>query len=172
MKRTQILTAAAIVAVGISGAIAVAANVGIMNAADNSTVGGVASAADLMPTDTQVVDVYLGPDNTTATGGQEFSVDVAGTVTVSSSSVGVIRLDGVAAASGWSWTLTQTDSSALLVTFTDGARTLEFTATAAADGTITAKVNEPVVVAAAPSQNGGGEHEDDDDEYEGGEDDD
>ena len=172
MKRTQILTAAAIVAVGISGAIAVAANVGIMNAADNSTVGGVAAATDLMPTDTQVVDVYLGPDNTTATGGQEFSVDTAGTVTVSSSTVGAIRLDSVAPTAGWSWTLTQTDTSSLLVTFTNGSRTLEFTATAGTDGTITAKVNEPVVVAATtPSQsNGGGEHEDD--EYEGGEDDD
>lgn len=170
MKRTQILTAAAVMAVGISGAIAVAANVGIMNAADNSTVGGVASAADLMPTDTQVVDVYLGPDSTTPSGGQQFSVDVAGTVTVSASA-GAIRLDGVAPAAGWSWALTQTDSSSLLVTFTDGTRTLEFTATAASDGTITAQVNEPVVAAAAPSYNGGGEHEDDD-EYEGGEDDD
>jgi len=171
MKRTQILTAAAVMAVGISGAIAVAANVGIMNAADNSTVGGVAAATDLLPTSTQVVDVYLGPDNTTATGGQEFSVDTAGTVTVSSSSVGAIRLDSVAPTAGWSWSLTQTDTSSLLVTFTNGSRTLEFTASAGLDGTITAKVNEPVVVAAtAPSQGGGGEHEDD--EYEGGEDDD
>jgi len=171
MKRTQILTAAAIVAVGISGAIAVAANVGIMNAADDASVGNVASATDLMPPDTQVVDVYLGPDNTTATGGQEFAVDTAGSVTVSSSAVGAIRLDSVAPAAGWSWTLTQTDTSSLLVTFTNGSRTLEFTATAGADGTIMAKVNEPVVVAAPPSQSSG-EHEDDDDEYEGGEDDD
>ena len=86
-----------------------------------------------------------------------------------------LRLDQVAPAAGWSWTLAQSDPTALLVTMTNGTRTFEFTATTTADGNIAASVNEPIVTP-APATNTGGYHDDDDadehEEYEGGEDDD
>ncbi len=169
MKRNQILTAAAILAVGISGAIAVAANVGIMNAADTNTVGNVTSATDLLTSNTQVVDVYLGSESVPG-GGQQFTVDAAGTVTVSSSA-NTVRLDQVVPTTGWTWSLSQSTTDTLMVSFTNGTRTVEFTATADANGTITANVSEPTIVlppANQPSNNGGG----DDDEHEGGGDDD
>ncbi|CAB4362278.1 MAG: hypothetical protein F2681_04690 [Actinobacteria bacterium] len=169
MKRNQILTAAAILAVGVSGAVAVAANVGIMNAADSNSVGNVTSATDLLTNNTQVVDVYLGSDSVPG-GGQQFTVDIAGAVTVSSST-SKIRLDQVEPTTGWTWSLSQSQADTLMVSFTNGTRTIEFTATADANGTITASVNEPTIVlppANQPSNNGG--H--DDDEYEGGGDDD
>ena len=74
---------------------------------------------------------------------------------------------------GWSWTLAQSDPSALAVTMTNGTRTFEFTAATTADGNVAAAVDEPIVTAASAG-NGGGHHDDEDehDEYEGGEDDD
>ncbi len=171
--RNRLVTIASIAAVGITGAIAVGANVGILNASNNSNVGQVSAAGDLLPPTTQVVDVYLDATTTTTSvavaGGQEFAVDTAGTATVSATSSS-IRLDSVAPAVGWSWSMVQPNPSQLTVTFTNGTRTLEFTATAAPDGTISANVNEPIVTASPAPSAGSGGHESH--EYEGGGDDD
>jgi hypothetical protein len=119
---------------------------------------------------------------------QQFTVDVAGTVGVAATDSG-LRLDGVAPAPGWSWTLTQSDPGSLIVTMTNGSRTFEFGAASAPDGTIAASVSEPIAAAAPVAGVGGdgdhpdGDHGDDEDdhgdhgdddheEYEGGEDDD
>ncbi len=91
-----------------------------------------------------------------------------------------LRLDRVIPAAGWTWSLTQTIPTELMVTMTDGARTLEFTAVATADGSVAASVNEPIVSPAPPAVNAGvydntsheGEQDDEHEEYEGGEDDD
>ncbi len=58
----------------------------------------------------------------------------------------------------------------MAVTFTDGTRTLEFTATVGPDGTVTGDVTE--TTAAAPTTQRSSNHESDDHDYEGGESDD
>lgn len=184
--RTRLITIASIVAVGVAGATAVSANMGILSAASDTSVGTVSVAGDLTPPADSVIDVYL-PDTTStavtapsttaasaavAPGVQEFAVDVAGTVAVASTADG-LRLDSVTPAAGWTWTLTQSSPADLMVTMTDGVRTLEFVAAKTADGNVTASVNEPVVTPAPPAANtgGSGEHEEHE-EYEGGDDDD
>lgn len=183
--RTRLITIVSIVAVGLAGATAVSANMGILDAASNSTVGTVSAAGDLTTPANQVIDVYLPADtSTTATpttapaaaspAVQEFAVDVAGTVAVASTDAG-LRLDSVRPTAGWRWSLSQTSQSELMVTMTDGARTLEFVATTTVDGNIAANVNEPIVTPAPPAAGNGGYEDDDEgehDEYEGGEDDD
>lgn len=185
--RTRLITIVSIVAVGLAGATAVSANIGILDTASDSPVGNASVIGDLSTPSTQVVDVYLPdtaagavPATTLSTGGlgvQQFAVDVAGTVTVAATDAG-LRLDRVDPAAGWSWSLSQSDSAALLVTMSNGTRTFEFTASTTADGNIAASVSEPIVTP-APAANSGGyddeddEHEDDEhEEYEGGEDDD
>jgi hypothetical protein len=177
--RTRLITIASVVAIGVAGATAIGANIGILNAASNNEVGNLSAAGDLTPS-TQVVDVYLDGQGATTTlapvtpsataaGVQEFTVDTAGTVAVATTDTG-LRLDSVAPAAGWTWTLSQTSTTELMVSFTDGTRTLEFVATVSADGNIVASVNEPIVTAAPPAANngnGGGEVE-----HEGGGDDD
>jgi hypothetical protein len=189
--RTRLITIVSIVAVGLAGASAVSANIGILDSASDSPVGNASLTRDLVTPSTQVVDVYL-PDTSAATAPttaasvpgadptvQRFAIDVAGTVGIAATDAG-LRLDQVTPATGWSWTLAQSDPTALMVTMTNGARTFEFTATATGDGNIAASVNEPIVIAAPANSNGDeddDEHEDEDEhedhqEYEGGEDDD
>jgi hypothetical protein len=173
--RTRLITIVSILAVGVAGATAVGANIGILNAASESNVGSV-TAGDLTA-DTQVVDVYLpaAAASTTiapATGAvaQEFAVDAAGSVTVAATDTG-LRFDRATPTLGWTWNLTQTSQDSLMVTFTNGTRTLEFTASKNADGTIAAAVNEPIITA-APATGGGGGSSEGDDGHEGGGDDD
>ena len=173
--RTKLITFASVAAVAVAGAIAVGANLGILNAAADTNVGSLSATGDTAQA-AQVVYVD-DPAPTTAavaagTGSQQFSVDAAGTVSVSSSPTSM-HLDSVAPTSGWTWSLAQTDASHLTVTFTDGTRTLEFVAEAGADGTVAASVNEPIATAAASANNGDDESEHEEhEEYEGGEDDD
>jgi hypothetical protein len=192
--RTSLITAAAIAGVVFAGAVAVGANIGILDAADNSEIGSLSAAGDLVPANTQVVDVYLDEPTTTtpattsttqesaaqdSAGAQEFAVDAAGTVGVIPTAGGV-RLGDVVANPGWTWSLAQSDPSALTVAFTDGARTLNFTASIGPDGTITAAVEEPIVSVSpsAPPAKYQGDDDDgydddyEDEEHEGGEDDD
>ncbi len=183
--RTRLVTVLSIVAVGFAGATAVSANMGLLDAASNANVDTLSATGDLTTPSNQVIDVYL-PDPTStipsttpstiaaspavSAGIQEFTVDTAGTVAVASTANG-LRLESVTPATGWTWSLTQTSQTELMVTMTDGGRTLEFVATAMPDGNITASVDEPIVTPApAPAQaavntGGYGEHE-------GGEDDD
>jgi hypothetical protein len=202
--RTSLITAAAVAGVVFAGAVAVGANIGILSAADDSEIGSLSAAGDLVPVNTQVVDVYV-DDTTTTTpattsamqdsaakdsvaqdsaAAQEFAVDAAGTVGVIPTAGGV-RLGDVVANPGWTWSLAQSDPSALTVTFTantstTGVRSLNFTASIGPDGTITASVEEPIVSVSpttTPTQyqgddddHEGADHEDD--EHEGGDDDD
>ncbi len=185
--RTRLITIVSIVGVALAGASAVSANLGILDTASTSPVGNASVAGDLTtPTDPQVLDVYLpadttlpAPATTTApaegSNVQEFAVDIAGTVGVESTATG-LRLDQVTPAAGWTWTLSQSSPTELMVTLTNGTRTFEFTATQTADGNIAASVSEPIV-SQAPAAGSGGYGGDDDeheghDEYEGGDDDD
>ncbi len=96
--RTRLITIASIVAIGVAGATAIGANIGILNAASNNEVGNLSAAGDLTPS-TQVVDVYLDGQgrpspsaSATPSGSQRFTVDSAGTVDVSADG-GTPRVD-------------------------------------------------------------------------------
>jgi hypothetical protein len=182
--RTNLITIASIAGVAAAGAFAISANVGILNAADNSKLGQLSAAGAATTPNTQVVDVYLDGSATTATAAgviattagdpaavQRFTVDAAGTIAVVANG-GSLRLDSVDPTSGWTWSLAQNQPTQLTVTFTNGTRTLEFVAGLGPDGSVTANVNEPAATAAATTapSNGGSGH--DGHEYEGGEDDD
>lgn len=179
------LTAASIGAVGLAGLFAVGANLGILTSSEQRDVGNVSAAGDLVPADTRVVDVYLdepGPAPTSTTvapaGSQRFAVDAAGTVDVSAGA-GRARLDLVTPARGWTARSVSARGADVAVAFTDGDRTLQFTATAGADGTVTGDVTESAATPTArpgtrPADDEDHEdrHEDDDHGYEGGDDDD
>jgi hypothetical protein len=173
--RTKIITAASIGAVALASLFAIGANLGILSGADQSKVGTVLAAGDLVPA-TQVVDVYLDAQgnpitsaSTTPSGSQRFTVDSAGTVDVSAGG-GTPRVDLVTPASGWTATPATSTGTAVAVTFTDGTRTLEFTATIGPDGTVTGDVTE--TTAAAPTTQRSSNYESDGHDYEGGESDD
>ncbi len=170
------MTTVAIVGVVLAGAAAVAANVGILSAADDSDLGEL-SAVTVAP---QVVDVYVtdpaATSSTTATTVptgtetvQDFVVDVAGTATIVStpSSIGIA---GLAPAPGWTATPTASTASAVTAEFTDGIRVLSFRAELAPNGDVQASVTDVTPVAApAPASaasSGGTQYEDDDDDDE------
>ena len=174
--RTKIITAASVGAVVLASLFAIGANLGILTSADQAKVGTVAAAGDLLPSTTQVVDVYLDKqgsplptDRSQASGSRRFTVDAAGTVDVSAPG-GTPRVDLVTPATGWSATPATATGTSVAVTFTDGTRTLDFTATVGPDGTVTGDVVE--ATAAAPTSPRDDHHESDDHEYEGGESDD
>lgn len=163
MQRTTTITAAAIAGVVLAGTAAIAANIGILTAADDKGQLGAMTAMEPAPsTEPQVVDVYLDdlesttpPEPVLATldsapGSQDFLVDDAGLVSIVQTSDG-IRLSGVAANPGWTWKLSQESSAVLRVTFTDGRRTLELSAMGGPDGPIAAAVDEIILTTSPPS---------------------
>lgn len=193
--RTRLITVVSVFAVGLAGAAALSANLGILQTASDSPVGNISATGDLAGP-TQVIDVVL-PDTTAAAvsaiaapgadpAAQQFAVDVAGTVSVLATDAG-LRLDGVVPAAGWTWNLAQSEPMSLVVTMTNGTRTFEFAATTTGDGTIEARVSEPIVAVASAARAGGDDdhddgyddddhdrddHDDEHEEYEGGDDDD
>lgn len=205
-RRTSLITAGAVTATVLAGTTAVAANIGILNSADEGPIGDLSAIADVAVTapadqarEPQVVDVYIEepiasqiasttvPAAAFDTGARDFSVEDAGTVTIATTEAG-LRVVAVAANPGWEWS--GSEAGPLAVTFTGADATYVFYADVAADGSVTARVEQPivqtVVVPAAPGtatgyEEGGyededdGEYEyeeDDDDEHEGGDDDD
>ena len=144
--RTRLITAASIVAVVLAGAAAVSANVGILDSASDSSVGNASAAGDLADPSSRVLDVYLpdevddGDDDPRE---QTYEVDVAGKVTVRSTDDG-LSLDEVDPEDGWRWTSEQPDATHLVVVLTNGTRTFELHAARNDDGTITARVTEPI----------------------------
>lgn len=178
--RTKMITAASIGAVGLAGVFAVGANLGILTSTEQGDVGTVSAAGDLVPVDTRVVDVYLddpaaAPTATTSApaGSQRFEVDAAGTVDVTGVD-GRARLDLITPAPGWTARSVSAGGADVAVAFTSGDRTLEFTATASADGAVTGDVTESagVTPSARPDtrqrEDDDEQHDDEDHEYEGG----
>ncbi len=200
-RRTSFITAAAVTGVVLAGTTAVAANIGILNSANSDNVGELSATTVVatQPVDApatsiepQIVDVYiedpalavstttelLVPETAPNDRAQVFNVEAAGTVAVAPSETGVV-LDGVTAAEGWAWTMTQATPAELQVTFTSGDTTYVFTASLAADGTIAARVDQPIVqIVQAPAPSDGSsptatspsggydddDHDDDDDD--------
>lgn len=162
---TRLVTVLSIAAVGLAGATAVGANIGILDSASDSPVGKASMTGEPTTSPTRIVAA----DRSVVAGEiQQFAVDVAGTVALVSSD-SELRLEDVFPATGWTWTLVQSSENALQIIFTDGNRTLEFSATAASDGTLSTFVGEPVNTPASTvceSQEVEDDELDDDTEYE------
>ena len=171
IRKTAAITAASIAGVILAGGAAVGANIGILNAADNNSLGNLSAEAPITspsiePPTTLAPIVAVSDSNGSS---QSFTVDVAGTVEVDFDDTGV-HLSDVRTNQGWSWEETSTDSGSVAVTFTSGADTLEFSATPNDDGTINASVDRPIVTPATaqpPAVSSSRNYSDDDhDEYE------
>jgi len=182
-SRTSLITAVAVAGVLIAGTAAVAANIGILNASNDSEIGSLSATDDLVPSTTLAAGTPIllersAPTTTmpapatTVAAGASYVVDDAGTVTVNATPAGLVLLD-TGANPGWTPAATQPDAMSLRVAYDNGTRMVVFTATLNADGTIAADVTEPViVVGAAPSKPAATptttatSHSDDDDRYE------
>ena len=179
-RRTALITAGGIAAVVVAGAFAVGANIGILDASSDNQIGALAAAGDLVPTTAPAMaPITTGDGATPATAGpQTYLVDVAGTVDVGATGDGV-AVSAVVANPGWTWTAGPSDATHVQLTFTDGVRSLVFTATRA-DESIAAGVEEATSSAAsaasattAPSSyEDADDHDEREDEHEGRDDDD
>ena len=184
------MTAAAIAGVLLAGTAAVAANIGILNAADSSAIGELAVTDELLPTAGGDINAPAVPTTTVVTtppnsGVQRYAIENTGTVWIMTTTSG-LALDHVAAEAGWTPVLSQNDLRSLRVDFTNGDRTIVFTAELAADGSVVADVTEPTTVVADSAANDGAtevstiddhdaDHDEDDhdeDDHEGADDDD
>ena len=161
--RTTLITGLAIAGVVLAGTAAIAANIGILNSTDDSSIGSLTATDDLAQTSPAEVEVQLtetitsttvpAPTTTESTvpAGSSYVVADAGSVTVAATPTGLALL-GSAANPGWTAEAVQADPGTLTVTFRTGERTVVFVATLGANGEIVADVTEPIVVmGAAPS---------------------
>ena len=154
-SRTSLVTAAAIAGVLIAGTAAVAANIGILNAADSSAIGDLAATDELLPAPDADVDAPIvtmataeAPETTAATTtvpagvAQRYDIAEAGSVWVLATRSG-IALDHVVGEEGWTSGLSQSDPRVLRVDFTNGVRTIVFTAELGNGGAVLVDVTEP-----------------------------
>ena len=146
-RRTALITAASIVAVVMTGATAVGANIGILSSADESAIGNLTAVSAVAVESPAAVDppsaptVEPSPDDGVTF--QEFEADVAGRLGIEFTST-QLRLGSVFPNSGWTWESEQSSDTALEVTFISRETKMEFSATLGPDGTITAKVDQPI----------------------------
>jgi hypothetical protein len=160
-SRTSLVTAAAIAGVLIAGTAAVAANIGILNAADSSAIGDLAATDELLPapgadvdTPTVTVASVEAPETTAATTtvpantAQQYDIAETGSVWLLATRSG-IALDHVVVDEGWTSALSQSDPRVLRVDFTNGGRTIVFTAELGNDGAVLVDVTEPTTVVGA-----------------------
>ena len=176
-RRVRLITAAGITAVVVAGAFAIGANIGILDASSDDQIGALAAAGDLTPaTDAAPVPTDAPPPPRAA---QTYVVDVAGTITVEDNGHTVV-VDTVEPNPGWTWAAGPSDDTHTELTFTDGNRTLVFTATRTPDGRLDATVGDATPTTAAPpatapahdANDDTEEHDDEEHEHEGWDDDD
>ena len=137
IRKTAAITAASIAGVVLAGSAAVGANIGILDAADETGLGTLsAEAAISAPAETTGATVGLDPNPATSevtiaptddSGVQTFAVDAAGTVDLETDNSG-LHVKAVHATDGWSWQETASGPNAVAITFTSGGDTLEFVA--------------------------------------------
>ena len=156
-SRTSLITAVAVAGVLVAGTAAIAANIGILNSTDDSSIGSLSATDDLVDeTSTTSVATTLAttttttPEDSATNAGDSYVVDDAGVVTLSSAS-GSLALVSVVPQPGWTVTSSQPDAVRLEVSFTNGVRTLVFSAVLGPDDVVTADVVEPVDVVGAPA---------------------
>jgi hypothetical protein len=155
-SRTGVLTALAVTGVLVAGTAAVAANIGILNSTNDSSIGSLSATDDLVET-TSTTTATTVPASSTTTSlpgsedlGESYVVDDAGIVTLSSGS-GTLTLVSAVPEPGWTVIASQPDLTSLEVTFTNGTRSLVFSAVLGPDGIIRADVVEPVDVMGTPA---------------------
>jgi hypothetical protein len=195
-RRTSLITAATVGGALLVGSGAIAANIGVLNSANDDSIGNLSSEAVLeVPPSTieaQVIDIYVEdpPLPTTAAPTtaptmaadtsdvvvQAFAVEEAGTVTVEQTPTGLF-VSEVQANEGWAWTAELSTPNALDVVFVSGDTTYEFHAEVGLDGLVTARVDQPIINVVrepAPSNgaNNSGGYQDDDGEHDDEHDDD
>ena len=189
-RRTSLLSAVAVGAVVLAGGAAVAANVGILGAANNDSIGqltasggiGFADPAPAVtndPTSSDGRQPTSGDDTTpTSADTQLFRVGDVGLVAVARTANGIGLVD-VTPEPGWSWAPSMAADGQLAVTFFAGTDGVVFTAEVGPDGAVAARVTQVVVPPAASDRTAtpvtaGADHGDSPqhEEYEGGDDDD
>jgi hypothetical protein len=172
--RTSLITTVAIAGVIVAGGAAIAANIGILSAADSSALGEL-SATELVAAapESTLADTTTSTTSTItpAVGAtSDYVVDDAGMVSLLASDSG-LTLVTATANDGWTPALSQSEPASLTVVFTNGGRTVVFSATLGADGSIVADVTEPMSVnGSTPAgsvtiptlASSGGSYEDDD----------
>ena len=192
--RTTLITGLAIAGVVLAGTAAIAANIGILNSTDDSSIGSLTATDELAQPAPAVVEVQpvekitpttlptpTSTTETTVPAGSSYVVADAGSVSVAAGPSGLTLLSA-AANPGWTAEAVQPAPNTLTVTFRSGDRTVVFVATLGAGGEILADVTEPIVVTqAAPtgpapapaaatqpaaSASTGSYYDDDDHEYE------
>lgn len=137
LKKRTVVTSLSIAAIVLAGGAAVAANVGILSAADDTPMGTLSAEADLATV------APMSPSSTTAAGApQRFVVENAGQVEVLRSG-DTLALGEVLPSTGWEASPGAGTSDSAEVTFTSGTDRLIFTATLDADGTVTGAANRP-----------------------------
>jgi hypothetical protein len=151
--RTALITAGSIALVIFAGAVAVGANLGILNAADSRPFGKLSAAADVQPATSDVVHVYASQKRPAEP--QKYVIKQAGTVSVTSTK-NSLRLADVTAKPGWKWTLAQTADSKLTVTFKSAMTTYTFLAALDRHSTIVARVDKPVTRVVMTASSGSG----------------
>ena len=175
-RRLASITAVGIAAVIVAGAFAVGANLGILDASSDNEIGTLDAAGALVPTtDAAPAPATSVPAAPITTGARTYLVDAAGVVGVDAHG-DALAVSSVGANPGWTWTAGPADATHVELTFTDGVRSLVFTATRAADGTVDAQVDEPASRAApaATTTTPASSHDeaDDHEDHEGRDDDD
>lgn len=154
-SRTTLITALAVAGVLVAGTAAIAANIGILNSTDDSSIGSLSATDDLIETTsttgvpTTIATTTTSLPDSPADAGGSYVVDDAGVVTLSTS--GGLTLVSAAPEAGWTVTSSQPAPTSLEVTFTNGVRTLVFSAVLGSDGVVTADVVEPIDVLGAPA---------------------
>ena len=147
-RRTALVSAGTIAVVVLTGAAAVGANIGILSTAGDTSLGQLSAVTDVDSTappssPSQAVNPDASTDSTTVRS-QDFVVDAAGSVQVEITN-DTLRLGSVSPADGWTWSSGQSSDSELVVVFDHGDLSLEFIATLASDGTVSARVAGPTV---------------------------
>ena len=164
LKKRTVVTALSIAAIVVAGGAAVAANVGILNAADNTPMGTLSAEADLA-----TVAAPSSSSTAAATPAgtpQRFVVESAGQVEVLRDGA-KLTLGEVLPSAGWQARPGAVTSDSAEVTFTSGTDELVFTATLAGDGTVTGAAKRPgqsvetIPQASASSTSSAGGHDDD-----------
>jgi len=149
--RTALVAAGSIAIVVFAGAVAIGANLGILSVADSRPIGKL-SAATMLPTSGLKVAATPTP-TATATVPQQYVIKNAGAVSVTAGENG-LRLVDVSAGPGWKWALAQTANGRLTVTFRSRSLTYKFLAVLGRNGTIVARVDQPVTKAAPAAPSG------------------
>jgi hypothetical protein len=152
--RTALIAAGSIAIVVFAAAVAVGANLGILNAADSQPVGKLSAAANAQPSvpPATTAPVAATTQGVTTALPQKYLIKNVAKVSVAATSSG-LRLQDVTAKKGWKWALAQSNDAKLTITFKRHAQIYTFVAVLARRGAIAARVEHPITKAApaAPS---------------------